>query len=295
MQAPTLALAPASTPAADTRRPAEVVSLARRRLARMFPGRSRDDRDDALQQAAEAAVRGGWLGKRKAATYLALHAARILCGGYWIAGRWQVARSAATSIAGPARPVAGGEGAAVGPDEWLAEVVAAEASAHPDAEVQRLAAAAEVVDPERPAPATFDGARGRDVLRELLRRGWSLAELGDELGVEQSTVGRWSRTRPPVEAGDCLRALLRLPSPTDPFRRLLCEARAVGYSLRAIGIACGVSHEAAAQWGKGAAPLRERRAEVERALLALIESADEDGAGAVCSADDRGCAVAAAA
>jgi hypothetical protein len=69
----------------------------------------------------------------------------------------------------------------------------------------------------------------------------------------------------------------------------------VRYPARDPDRAQRVSHEAAAQWGKGAAPLRERRAEDERALLALIESADEDGAGADLAVGGQGCAVAAAA
>lgn len=255
------ALSPASAVALALRR-------ARARLARRFPGRSAADRDDALQQAAEMAIRLGWLGKPKAAAYLAGHAARMLCGGYWYEGRWRPSRSAATSIASPAR--VGPDGAEVAPDEWLAGRVEAAPSTSPDADLRGRATLREVACPDRAARAAV-GEGGREVLGELLRRGWSASDLAAEVGVDPSTIARWGRERPPLGVAGALRGLLERDSPAERFRLLLADARAAGWSLRAIGDACAVSPEGAARWGRGATPAPDRRPAVERALRAMLE------------------------
>lgn len=276
------AAAPSSSPADEPQPPnwrplpvAKVLEYARRRLASLFRHRCEDDREDALQQAALAAVRQGWLQLPKSVIYLSGHAARILCGGSTDRGKWRRCGSPAVSRAGHGLRLPGRRGDdadVVDPGTWIALVTEAPGDLAADAGLWAEALAEHEADPGR-VPAAIAGRTAAATVAELRRRGWTLAELEDRAQARESDLIRYERGAP---CGPAVRrrlaALLREPGPLDDFRRLLAAARREGHSFQSIGRACGVSKEAASRWYQGAAPLPARRPHLCAVLRALVEA-----------------------
>lgn len=211
---------PAPDPAPSTRAVdpcAGVLRAAAARLRRWYPDRSADDRDDALQEAALAAIRCGRLVGPFAVRNLAGDAARNLSGlrrrkG---GGTRPAGSPACRSIAGPVMRIAGGDG---GPDEWLAEVPEAPPDFSPDARLARALSPEQAADLVSALRASV-GGRGLDAdsFRALLGlarlRGWSMPEIGRRCQVTRQAVDGWCLGGRPAgprraSATAALRALL---------------------------------------------------------------------------------------